>query len=487
MVLDLWGIPFFYPSKPNGFYWTQKDDIKDDSHFDPGDAMTSSGGGSFTIHFSGPTSPDTYSDPAFLNSNSIGGCSMNFEDTAARGYIWKPNDPVNIEFKMIMNVRTLSGGGFSVSGPTGRHSGSGCCSGFSYMFTCEVENNPSDFRFRKEMWHVSYHTDPVTGTWTHPLVNFRVKGHGNVGLGYVRYNKKDGVSVGHDSVIIECWFNPDPDDNPLDWTMLKRTEDKGGWGDDGDKCNGAKDQIGTWGGPKFRIKSNGTGDIDFKRLSLREIDPFATFDDNPTEPPPVDEPPSTTTVQGLFKLQWDINTYRTSLCAPGGGGGGSSAQAIFYTVAATHDKELSDTSTFQNRTRVVEVAANSSSILKTVGKPILQADIPLYKVGSPAATPTVKARIYSSSGSVIYTSPTSLDPSTLTGSFVKKTFDFSTNTHIMQSGEYVGVYYNTDSDSDYVVCGYGDKQIDNCYYANYENGVLEPKQTSRDFACDLWA
>src|SRR6476659_3741842 len=253
MPVDKLGIPLLYPSKSGGFEWFQLDDIANDEHFHP-DGMTSSGGGSFTIHFSGPTSPDIFTDRSFENTNSIGGCNMDFAQTASRGYIYKPNDPRDVELKVIVNIQSGKDGGLSISGNTGRHSGSGCCSGFDYMINMQYLDDPAIFRFRKEMWHVSYHTDPVTGEFTLPDVNFKLQGHGNIGVGFIRYNKKDGVSSGKDSVVIELWMNLDPDNNPENWKMMKRTEDKGGWGNDGDKCNGAKDQIGTWGGPKYRIK-----------------------------------------------------------------------------------------------------------------------------------------------------------------------------------------------------------------------------------------
>jgi len=491
MPVDKWGLPFLYPSKPSGFFWEQLDDITKDSHFNP-EGITSSGGGSFTVHFSGPTSPDIFSDPAFANTNSIGGCGMDFAATVKRGYIYKPNDPRDVELKMILNFQNgFSSDGFSISGNTGKHSGSGCCSGFDYMLNIQPGSNPSTFRFRKEMWHVDYITDPVTGEdWTHPSVNFKLEGHGNVGLCYVRYNKKDGaIGTGHntnDSVIIEAWFNPDPDNNPLNWIMLKRTEDKGGWGSSGDKCGGDKDQIGTWAGPKYRIKSNASSaNITFKHLSLREIDPTLSFTDNPDNPPPPDQPGTSTELQGIFEFRNDINNVRdTSQCAgAGAGGGGGSGNTTFYDEAATNDKELSDSSTFQHRTGVLEGCDNSSSVM--FGKKLIQLDVPLKKVGSPSASPTVGAKILDSTGATVYTSPTTFDPSTFTTSFVYKTFDFSGNTHTFITGDYVGVFWTGTSSTDYVKCGYTDAdEVLNTTYYNYESGTFDPK--SREFGCRMW-
>jgi hypothetical protein len=280
---------------------------------------------------------------------------------------------------------------------------------------------------------------------------------------------------------------PDPDNNPQNWIMVGRVEDKGGWGDDGTDCGGAKDQVGTWGGPKYRLKSNAPdATITFKHLSLREIDPTKSFDDDPTNPP---EPPtSTSTIQGFFKFQQDVNTLRTSPCAGvgvGGGGGGETGNTIFYDALPDHDTVLSDSSTFQNRTRVVEICKNSSSVM--IGKILRQLDVYLDKVGSPAASPTVNARIWSPGNAIVFTSPTTIAPTTITSSptFTKYVFDFSANTHAFIVGDRVGVQYLGTSVTDYVECGYEAATTLNTVYANYENGVYDEKDT-RDLACVMW-
>ncbi len=467
-----------------------KDDIEDDSHMHL-DGLVSSGGGEFKIHFAGPTSPDFFSDPAFENTNSIGGCNMDFSDTESRGYIYKSSDPRDIEFKMLCKFTGFGDNGFSISGPTGEHSGDGCCSGFSYMFSCEPSTTPVEFRFRKEMWHVSYH-DHSSGRWTHPTLNFKLNDHGYVGLAYVRYNKKDGRSTGHDSVILEGWFNPTPDTNPQSWFMLKRIEDKGGWGNDGDDCGGLKDQVGTWGGPKYRIKSNDpSADITFKQMSFREINPNISFDDTITPPPSGggggEEPPSggggTTTIQGSFKFQNDINTLRTQSECAGVGSGGGGGSAVFYSEPATYERVIGAT---EATTRITQQQQNSTAFFN--GKIVKQMDVPLKKSGSPGASPVISAKIWSSGGSVVYTSPTTFAPSTLTTSYVYKTFDFSANTHAFITGDRIGIEYTGGTLDDYsafVICGFDDGSASGDDYSQYSSGAWELKST-RNFACDLW-
>ena len=484
------GLPLFYPSKPGGFTYFQSSDILDDDNFNGEGDVTDSSNFEWTFNTDGPTSVQIFKNSD--TADSIGGCNMDFEETANRGYGYKADDPRDIELKFLVKfVDANSDNGFAIEGPTGRHTGDGCCQGFAYKLDIDFQTSPVEWRFRKEMWHVSNSNDPTHDVWTTPLAPDAFLGSGDyVGIGYVHYLKPNGASSGHntqDSIVLEAWFNPDPEGDPTNWTMIKRTEDKGGWGNDGDACNGDEDQIGVWSNSNFRLKSNADGgEFQFKKLSLREIDPFGSFEDNPEEPEPGEEPSEPTQVQGLFKFQWDINHFRVSPCAGAGtgGGGGGTGSAIFYTITPDSDTELSNTATFQNRTRGGEQCVNSSSPM--YNKLLRQLDVPLYKVGTPGATPLIYAKIWGSNGAVIYTSPTTVDPSTLTGSYTTKTFDFATNTHFISTGDVVGVEYITTSSTNYVVFGYNNDTIPNSIYVNREGGAWEPKPTTRDFGCTMW-
>ncbi len=509
MPFDKWGHPFFYPSAKTAgitgtgtpFFYQQSDDVTNDSVFNDEGHVSNSSGGVWTMSTSGP-------DAVQIGKNSttaddIGGCSMNFEQTAARGYAYKADDPRDIELKFLVKfVDSGSDNGFAIEGPTGPHSGSGCCSGFCYKLDIQYRPSTPIFRFRKEMYHVSNSDDPKTGgEFTSSVLPFQLLGHDDwIGVAWVRYNRAGGATSGHntdDSVVLEFWANPDPASNINNWQLIKRTEDTGNWGNDGDQCNGDSDQIGSWSNMKFRLKSNdSSGEFQFKNLSLREIDPTLSFDDPelPPDPGGGGDPGTgggTSTLTGTFKFQQDINTYRTqSQCAGvgtgggggGGGGGTPTGNTYFFNQAANFDKELSDSSTFQNRTRVVEVCKTSSSNFN--GKLVIQLDVPLKKVGTPT-TPNISAKIWRSTGIVEYTSPTVIDPATLTTNFQTFTFDFSTNTHVMVPGNRIGVEWTGTSSSNYIECGYNDQGDTSSVYAAYENGAWEEK-SSRDFACTAW-
>jgi len=512
MVFDKFGIPFFYPTKKTagltgtgtGFFWEQNNDITKDDDYD-GTAMVRIG-------------KEHDSSDYKVISTTTGEWTF----------------PFNFD----------SGDGLSLSGPTGHHTGGEThgCQGFTYMINVDLEANPPLFRFRKETYHVQYDNHPE-GLWSHPDANRKIVGGGWFGYCWVAYNKKDGISPGKDSRVCECWWNNDPDTDIKNWKMLRRVEDKGAgitnWGVPA-TCDGDAYQVGTWSNIQFRFKvdasdfslhplkpepDNGpnidsiggenmsfadsaargygyrvdmprdiemkclfrfndtSGVCHLKNLSIREIDPTLSFDDTPTEPPPGQEPGSTTTVQGVFKLQWDINNLRSSPCAGVGGGGGSgTGNTYFYSNAEDSDKELSDSSTFQNRKRIVMSPANSSSVFK--GKIPIQVDMPLKKVGTPGASPAIHIKIWDSSGNVVYDSPTTIDPTTLTTSYVEQHFDMSTNTHTLVTGDRIGIEYTGTSSSNYVVASYIGTSTPNTDYLQYEGSSWQSK--SRSLSYRIW-
>ena len=510
---DKWGIPFIYPTALHAgvtgegtpFFWQQNNDI-------------------FVDNISGMVRLGKEHDDVVVINSSTGE--------------W--------EFPYLPD-----GDGLSISGSTGHHTGGEThgCQGFAYMCDSDYSVSPPTFRFRKETYHVQYNTDPQTGTWTSPLATQPTSTVWK-GLCWIRYNKKDGISPGKDSVVLEVWWNDNPTADIKNWKMLKRTEDKGAgisnWGIGTATCDGDPYQVGTWSNIQFRLKSSssdfsihplipegeddpvvhsiggenmsfsdsanrgfgkradmprdiefkclfkwdagGAGKCHFKNISLREIDPTLSFDDNPDTPPPGEGPADTQTISGKFKLLWDLNTSRVSACAGTGGGGGSGGSSIFYSVSTSTDKELSNVAggVFDNRTRVAQRVSSSSSAIS--GKIIKQADVWLKKAGTPGASPVINFKIWNSSNAVVYTSTTSIDPSTLTTSLVKTTFDCSSNTHTCVTGDRIGVEYTGTSSSNYVVCSYNTTEgtgSTNSTETQYEAGSWEIN-SSRNMSMDLW-
>jgi hypothetical protein len=277
LPFDRFGIKYFYPSKVGGWKWEQDDNPKSQDGVDWPDEMSFPSTGVVRMAPNGPTDFGLGRNIEGF-SDSIGGCGMSFKETASRGYAYKANDARDVEMKMLIKSSGIGDSGFSMSACTGHHkSGGKCCQGFAYMLTTELGTNPVEMRFRKEMWHVSYHDCPID-VFKHNSLNFKIDGRSKwTGLGFCRYNDPANLN---NNVIVEAWANPDPEADLNNWIMVKRFVDHNGagWGNDGDDCDGAKDQAGTWSNVQNRFKTNATnGSVDFKFVSLREIDPSADF------------------------------------------------------------------------------------------------------------------------------------------------------------------------------------------------------------------
>jgi hypothetical protein len=88
-----------------------------------------------------------------------------------------------------------------------------------------------------------------------------------VGLKVVMYN----MQLNRKTVVkMESWVDPNNDNQ---WQKVYDFIDQGGWGSEGGECNGASDQIVTWGGPIASFRWDNGNSIDIKNLSVREITP----------------------------------------------------------------------------------------------------------------------------------------------------------------------------------------------------------------------
>ena len=67
---------------------------------------------------------------------------------------------------------------------------------------------------------------------------------------------------------MENWVDQNNDGN---WVKVFEPVDAGGWGHEGIGCGGQADQIITWGGPIATFRWDSATDVDFKNLSIREI------------------------------------------------------------------------------------------------------------------------------------------------------------------------------------------------------------------------
>jgi hypothetical protein len=81
------------------------------------------------------------------------------------------------------------------------------------------------------------------------------------------YNNAQG------NVVMQNWINDNGD--KVTWKKVYEKVDSGGWGVDGGLCGGNPDQKITWGGPIVTFRWDTATNVDFKWLSVREIQPPA--------------------------------------------------------------------------------------------------------------------------------------------------------------------------------------------------------------------
>jgi len=505
---DKWGIPFFYSTAPNagvsgegsGAFWQQNNDI-------------------FTDSKNGIVRLGKEYDDVNVISESTGEWEFPYDSGADY-------------YALDINMGHASGG--ETHG----------CEAAHYIVNVTINDTPPKFYFQKQMYHGGTKYEHKTGKFTHPKVTEKVVGNGWKGFCGVRYNVKNGRSTGKDSVVLEIWWNEDPTGSNLKdgWIKVAKVEDKGGWGKGGDTCGGDSDQVITWSGVQWRYKSGtpewsvhpilreyedgenihctdeekmcfsvaekrgyckderiprdteqkilfkfeaNDGIARLKNASLREIDPTKALDETPDQPDQNEEPEETKTIQGKFKLQWDLNIARVSACA-GAGAGGYGGSSVFYSIELFDDeRQLGNHVDFDYRTRAAETNAGTGCIIN--GKVIKQFDIPLKRVGA-APTGNVVAKIWNQAGSVVYTSSTTVTAAGLSTSFATINYDFSTNTHAMVVGDRIGVQYAGTSNSEYVrvqireadIVGSGNRA------SYYENLGTWSEITSDELTCIMW-
>jgi hypothetical protein len=92
---------------------------------------------------------------------------------------------------------------------------------------------------------------------------------------YIEQNNEDDDDNNNDGkkifVKVENWL--DIDNDGKDWVKVDEYLYDGGWGDKGEECGGgAPDQIITWRGLVATFRWDNARDVDFKNLSVREIE-----------------------------------------------------------------------------------------------------------------------------------------------------------------------------------------------------------------------
>jgi hypothetical protein len=186
--------------------------------------------------------------------------TYNFTELSKIGYWYKPKDWKNVEITGEYLYKKGEGSGITHYARSEDHSTiNNGCGGSSYKLKIHFDGTSS---ISKEQSHPKPWTIPINKNPFGKLDNdwFRFKG--------IMYNLPDGT------VKLENWLDPFLNNS---WIKIAEYQDKGGWGEDGNKCQGNDDHIITWGSPIVTFRWDDAL-VDFRNLSVREIQPSIISD-----------------------------------------------------------------------------------------------------------------------------------------------------------------------------------------------------------------
>lgn len=439
MAKDKFNYDMIYLTKKNGVTWFMGSDPNNDKRFYIGSSVGD-------LNKSGSYWKCEKNDKVRLNAqtpqtvgmdNALGGCNLDYRKAADRGNAGMSDAWTNIEATALINLTSFepSDGRFIIKGPTFHHNSNGgaCCSGHAYGVRFFFAN-PLKVQFFKEMWHVNYESrNEVTTKYG------SIKDGNDHICKFIVYTK---IINSKKCRVLEAWIDDDGDGSKF--TKVATTTDSGGWGSGGDDCNGADDQILTWGSGwiQFRWDADNNTDLKFKNWSVREIDINLNEDTDPVDPV-VDTRSTTTTLVIPLTLNFDVNAKRTTPCMTGVSSDSFYSKALTQTTSQW--RTLCDHVDHSNRIRYGNYIPDTGSGL--YNRKLVSARLALAKYGSPASSPPVWAKIWKGSGGSIL-SNNSINPTSLTTSMAFYNFDFTGNNYILRVGDRVVLeYVGTDPDN----------------------------------------
>ena len=200
-------------------------------------------------------------------------------DSAARGYIYKPQDWKNIEITGYWKIVKLKSGlasgqvDFWIYTRGVSHSSTVAegCGGCAYRFTWSDRGD--DIGYQKEM----YHNGDLSECGDRLNLGSRVdSGSGSLvgkwfGIKCIIYNVNNDRDV-----HLETWMDKD---NINVWVKVKEETDSGGVYPGapstscagGEACGGTRDERFTWGSPLIRFNWRDVAEMHFRNFSVREI------------------------------------------------------------------------------------------------------------------------------------------------------------------------------------------------------------------------
>ncbi|WP_326491717.1 carbohydrate-binding protein [Myxococcus stipitatus] len=257
---DRFGVTMLYPSRPGGESWALASEPLEDPRFEPRTVLTRNPDGSWKAR-----DPELRMQVHTSEGYDAARIATYDRDVlASRGYMQSPADWHNVEMTgfVKLNAATDMTDNFDWYARGGRHNDeAGGCEGSSYKAGLHYDGR---VRWQKESWHVSYvHTPFRPGVASSLLGRW-------VGFKAVMRDVEVG---GRTAVLLELYVNDTAD--RVTWRKVHDWLDAGDWGGDARHCGGAVGGMPiTWGGPIATFRWDNATDVDFKWLSVREIQPM---------------------------------------------------------------------------------------------------------------------------------------------------------------------------------------------------------------------
>jgi hypothetical protein len=261
-------VSMIYQTKKGGDEWfMDPNKLKEDKRFDANANLTKNQDGSWSVDSKERSRLDVWTKDSGDFRQRAGMDTYNHSIIEERGFWYKASDWKNTEMTGYFKLNNYVEDEYSTYARSIWHNRThNGCGGSDYKPKLHFDGSVS---LDKEEWHV-YYTDQPKPPWMpeHKIID----GLGNltnkwIGLKNILYNlEQNGTSYPK----IEMWIDGN---NSNIWKKVHEYVDKGGWGSTMDRCGGKPDQLVTWGSPVATFRWDDTADVNFRNLSVREIQP----------------------------------------------------------------------------------------------------------------------------------------------------------------------------------------------------------------------
>lgn len=261
-------VGMIYQTKIGGDEWfMDPGKLKDDKRFDANANLTRNRDGTWSVDSNEQTRLNVWTKGSGDFRRKGGMDTYNHSVIEARGFWFEPSDWKNVEMTGYFKLNEYVEDEYSTYSRSIWHNRTHYgCGGSDYKQNLHFDGS---ITLDKEEWHVKYSDQPKP-PWMpeHKIID----GLGNltnkwIGLKNIVYDiDQNGTSYPK----IEMWIDQN---NNNTWSKIHEYIDRGGWGSTMDRCGGQPDQVVTWGSPVATFRWDDTADVDFRNLSIREIQP----------------------------------------------------------------------------------------------------------------------------------------------------------------------------------------------------------------------